>query len=288
MDTSVLAAVASRFASLKAFTVALQGAQAPDVKYAALVADRLGLEHFVHYFDYEELYDSVHAVIKIMGSFDPMEIRNSAAIYIGLKFAKEKGISSIMTGDGGDELFVGYSFLLALEEGRLKSELQKLWSVMSFSSIPLGKSLGIEVKLPYLDQTIKSFAMKLDLGYKVRRENETKWGKWILRKAFEGILPKEIVWREKAPIEQGSGTAMLPSILENEISNEEFEEKKSSYLIRDKVNVRSKEQLFYYEIYKSIFGAPHPIYPEGKLCPYCNSNVDERSAYCRTCGAYPI
>ena len=32
LDTSVLAVVASKFVSLKAFTVALQGAPAPDVK----------------------------------------------------------------------------------------------------------------------------------------------------------------------------------------------------------------------------------------------------------------
>ncbi|TMI36898.1 hypothetical protein E6H25_01535, partial [Candidatus Bathyarchaeota archaeon] len=27
-----------------------------------------------------------------------------------------------------------------------------------------------------------------------------KWGKWIVRKAFENLLPAEITWRVKTPI----------------------------------------------------------------------------------------
>jgi len=84
---------------------------------------------------------------------------------------------------------------------------------MAFSSVPLAKVLGIEVKLPYLDSTFKDFAMKLDSKYKIRKENGRIYGKWILRKAFESILPREILWRVKIPIEYGSGTTILQTSL---------------------------------------------------------------------------
>jgi len=288
LDTSVLAVIASKFVSLKAFTVAFNGVPAPDVKYATLMANNLQLKHSIHYFDEGELYDAIRMVVKVMRSFDPMEIRNSVTIYVGLRVAKEEGLSSIMTGDGCDELFAGYSFLFDLEKEQLNLELQKLWSMMSFSSIPLAKALEIEAKLPYLDPDFKSFAMKLDPRYKVRNEKGRTWGKWILRKAFEGILPEEIVWRAKTPIEQGSGTMTLPSMFNEKISDTEFDEKRSQYLEKDKVMIRDKEQLFYYDVYRSVIGVPYPINTKGKICPYCNSNVAERATYCRTCGAYPI
>ena len=44
LDTSILAAIASKSVSLKAFTVALEGAPAPDVQYATLMTSRLELE----------------------------------------------------------------------------------------------------------------------------------------------------------------------------------------------------------------------------------------------------
>ncbi|UCE15599.1 MAG: hypothetical protein JSV12_06925 [Candidatus Bathyarchaeota archaeon] len=288
LDTSVLAVVASKFISLKAFTVAFQGFPAPDVKYATLMTNRLHLTHFVHYFDEDELHDAVRTVVKTMRSFDPMEVRNSAAILIGLKVAKEQGVNTVMTGDGCDELFAGYSFLFNLEKEKLDLELRKLGAVMSFSSVPLAKTLGIEAKLPYLASDFKAFAMKLDSKYKVQTEKGSVQGKLVIRKAYEDVLPEEIVWRVKVPIEQGSGTTVLPNLFDQKIADAEFKEKKSRYLEKDKVMIRSKEQLFYYEIYRSVVGVPYPTDPYGKLCPQCNSNVARNSTFCRTCGAYPI
>ena len=288
LDTSILATIASKFASLKAFTVALEGAPAPDVQYATLMARRLALEHVVYYFQNDELYDAVRVVVKTMRSFDPMEIRNSMAVYIGLRVAREHGMGTVMTGDGCDELFAGYSFLFDLEKEQLDLELQKLCDVMQFSSIKLARALGIEAKLLYLDPGFKSFAMKIDSSYKVRDKKGMKWGKWIVRKASESILPEEIVWRVKTPIEYGSGTSTLPNLFNEKISDEEFKDKKCKYFDEDKVMIRDKEQLFYYEVYKSAMGVPRSTDLKGKLCPQCNSNVAEGATYCRTCGAYPI
>lgn len=288
LDTSILAALASRYTTLQAFTVAFEGAQAPDIKYARLVANRFNLKHFIKTFSKDELHAAIPTVVRTLKSFDPMEIRNSVTIYIGLKVAKEGGIRTVMTGDGCDELFAGYSFLFDFEKEQLDLELQKLWAGMQFSSVKLAKALGIETKLPYLDPDLKSFAMKLDSRYKIRKEKGMKWGKWILRKAFQEILPEEIVWRVKTPIEQGSGTAMLATLFDEQIADEDFEYKKRKFLEKDLVLIRDKEHLFYYEVYRSVIGAPHPTDLKGKVCPHCNSNVTEKSTYCRTCGAYPI
>lgn len=288
LDTSILAAIASRYAPLKAFTVALEKSPAPDVEYAKMVASHLGLTHYTHIFTRSDLYDAIPAAIKAMKSFDPAEIRNDAAIYIGLKFARDNGVTVSMTGDGCDELFAGYSFLLGLTKERLDGELQKLWGTMKFSSIALAKELNVQVKLPYLDPEFKTYAMKIDSRLKVRCENGVPWGKWVLRKAFEDFLPKKIIWRMKTPIEAGSGTTVLPTMLNSSISNSEFTEKRQKYLDEDKVRIRDKEQLFYYEIYRSTVGVPKQELKEGRSCPFCNSSVPIKASHCRTCGAYPI
>jgi len=288
LDTSVVASIAARRTSSRAFTVAFQEADATDPKYAELVAKHLGLRHNVHRFDREELFDAFTECIKVMRTFDPVEIRNDVAIYIGLKFARENGVKSIMTGDGCDELFAGYSFFLDCDEDRLKLELEKIQCEMKFASIMLAENLGMSAKLPFLDSDVKAFAVRLEPQYLVRFERGRKWGKWLVRKAFEGILPEEIVWREKTPIEHGTGTTVLPSIFNREISQKEFEQEKVRLLKDDRVVVQSKEQLFYYRIYRSVIGLAYIRNIDGRRCPRRNSNISQEASYCRTCGAYPI
>ena len=50
--------------------------------------------------------------------------------------------------------------------------------------------------------------------YKVKEERGRVWGKWILRQAFQDYLPEEIIWREKVPIDSGTGSVRLLELLE--------------------------------------------------------------------------
>ena len=122
----------------------------------------------------------------------------------------------------------------------------------------------------------------------VRDQEGRRQGKWILRKAFEEVLPHEVIWRVKTPIEFGTGTTVFPRIFDASISDGEFDRKVSRYLEEDKVALRDKEQLFYYEIYRSIFGIPGGDESQGRTCPKCRSNLRPEASYCRTCGAFPI
>ncbi len=288
LDTSILATLASKTRKLRAFTVALHGAPSPDVEYARLVAGQLGIKHEVYVFGLEEALNVVSEVVKVLGVFDPMEVRNSIAVYIGLREAS-KHVRSVMTGDGADELFAGYSFLFSLKGEDLKERLESMWRTMSFSARPLGAHLNIEVSQPYLDPEVVRCAAEVPVEFKVRREGGTVWGKWILRKAFEDVLPRRIAWRVKTPIEAGCGTCILPKILDEAISDNEFLAKREHYLKADGVTLRDKEHLFYYEAYRRIFGPPRMAVKDGgKKCPYCKAEVPLSASYCRVCGAYPL
>jgi asparagine synthase (glutamine-hydrolysing) len=288
LDTSILAAVASRRFMFKAITVAFDGAEAPDLTFARLLADHLGLEHSIHRFNWDEALEAIPEVIKVMRTFDPMEVRNDVAIFIALKHAKTNDLTAAVTGDGCDELFAGYSFLFEYDAQRIRMELRKMWKTMRFASAPMARVLGMEAKLPFLDPEVHSFAMKLDPKYLVHDQGGRKQGKWILRKAFEGMLPDEVIWRVKTPIECGTGTTIFPRIVDNAMSDEEFEQKVRKHLEEDRVALTDKEQAFYYEIYRSTFGVPGRDEAYGKTCPKCRSSIDPETSYCRTCGAFPI
>ena len=290
IDTSILATIVSKYVRIRGFTCAFKQANALDLKYAKLMAEQLNIEHYINPFDEGEIFEVLPDVVKVLKSFDPMEVRNSITITIGLKFAKSYGATKLITGDGADELFAGYHMYYRYvgNKEKLSEKLKKMWDIMAFSTVSLGESLGIEVRQPFLDPEVQKFAMNLDPRYNVQEERGEVWGKWILRKAYEDVLPPEVRWRDKNPIEVGSGTTILPRFMAKKIPDSEFEAKKKRILETDNVTIRDKEQLVYYEAYREVLGVPHPVDPDARTCPQCNSNVPENASVCRTCGAYPI
>ena len=94
----------------------------------------------------------------------------------------------------------------------------------------------------------------MNVKEKVQEENGIKWGKYILRKAFEDELGS-LVWRSKMALEHGSEVNKASEFIEDAIDDEEFRtERKSS--VSEHVSIRTKEQLYYYRIYRSFFPPP--------------------------------
>lgn len=258
-----------------------------DLTYCQLASKHLGIKLNIEHVATDKILESIKETIRILGNFNDIEIRNSVVIYLAVQSVKQRGKTGLITGDGADELFAGYNFLLSKSVKDLEREQCRIWDVMHFPSHVIGKSLGVQIESPFLSDEIVQFAKSIDLEYKVREEDKTTYGKWILRKAFENKIPKKIAWRRKEPMQDGSGTCGLERLFDTVVSDEIFEEKRRNVKETDGVVIRTKESMYYYEIYRQIFGAPVKNNDES-ACPYCSYIVAENSKFCRLCGAYPV
>src|SRR5207245_6323331 len=180
--------------------------------YAQLVAKRNHLKLDIISSTIEELISAAEQTIKILKVFIPIEIRNNVVVYLTMKHAKDNGFKSIITGDGADELFAGYNFFQRLSLPDLQGNLERIWKIMHFPSKSIAKYLGLSLQAPFLDEQLTSYANGIPPDLKVREERGRKYGKWILRKTFEELLPEYITWREKAAMQDGSGTSGLTCI----------------------------------------------------------------------------
>ena len=261
---------------------------ATDLTYSQIISKHLNIPLEILYVSTEQILDGIKNTIQILRNFNDIEIRNSVVMYMTLKALHKKNINTVLTGDGADEIFAGYNFLLKKSEVDLKNELKRIRKVMHFSSQEIAKTFGIKIESPFLDNRVVEFADSIPISMKINNKNEKVFGKWILRKAFEEYLPKSIIWREKSPMQDGAGTVGLTNLFESIISDEIFIEKTKKIKVSEGVTIRSKESLHYYEIFRENFEIPKKSDLNRNFCPDCSTNINDNSKFCRMCGKFPI
>ncbi len=213
LDSSIVAAIAAehygrRGEALKTFAVGSEGSA--DLELARLVADRLGTEHHERVFTAEEARDVLPEVVRIIESYDPSLVRSAVPNYFLSEMAVQS-VKVVLTGEGADELFAGYQYHSAIEgHADLQDEIVR--GVETLHGLNLQRCdrvtmvHGLEARVPFLDLDVIALGLSIPAGWKLRGDDRPE--KWLLRRAFEGMVPTEVLWRQKAEFGDGSGAAM--------------------------------------------------------------------------------
>jgi asparagine synthase (glutamine-hydrolysing) len=130
---------------------------------------------------------------------------------------------------------------------------------------------GVEARVPFLDPEFLDVAMNIDPKYKMiskaegRPQQEQRMEKYILRKAFDGWIPDEILWRQKEQFSDGVGYSWIDSIkayAEKEISDSVMANARFRFPKKTPVN---KEAYWFRTIYEEHFKNPScvDLVPDG-------------------------
>lgn len=258
LDSSIIAALArQKLDELHTFAVGLEGSA--DLLAARQVAKHLGTIHHEHVITRGEVRRDLPEILFHLESFDRDLVRSAIPCWYVSRLAGEQ-VKVVLTGEGADELFAGYTYYRGYDDpAALHQELRR--SILSMHNINLQRvdrmtmAHGIEGRVPFLDTAMIDAAMSIPAEVKLREVDGRQVEKWILRKAFEDLLPHEIVWRDKVQFDEGSGLADL-------MADEALKRDAAGRANFDNLNEdRSAEEAYYQKILTQELDEPAKLLP---------------------------
>lgn len=269
LDSSIISAVAKKYASrriesgdrdtawwpqLHSFAVGLKGA--PDLAAARKVAEHIGTVHHEINYTVQEGIDALRDVIYYIETYDVTTVRASTPMYLLARVIKSMGIKMVLSGEGADEIFGGYLYFHKAPNAREFHEetVRKLSKLHLYDCLRANKALsawGVEGRVPFLDKEFMDVAMRLNPADKMARDGRIE--KWILRKAFEDMLPESVAWRQKEQFSDGVGYSWidtLKKITSEAVSDREMEHAAERFPINPP---RNKEEYYYRTIFEEHF-----------------------------------
>jgi asparagine synthase (glutamine-hydrolysing) len=215
------------------------------------MADHIKSEHHSLEFTFQDLIEVLPDVIYHLESFDALLVRSSLTHYLAARAASDY-VDQVFSGEGADELFAGYDYLASIPLPSLQAELDRL--VASLHNTALQRvdrcagAFGLTAHIPFLDPGVVQLAQQIPVEWKRRADV----GKWIVREAATNVLPEAILRRPKAKFWEGAGVGqLLAEHAEKHISDGDF---KGERLLPNGWMLNSKEELFYYRIFKERLG----------------------------------
>ncbi len=269
LDSSITSAIAKKYSQkriesddkseawypqLHSFSVGLEGS--PDLAAAQKVADHIGTIHHEIKFTIQEGLDAIKDVIYNIETYDITTIRSSTPMYLMARVIKSMGVKMVLSGEGADEIFGGYLYFHKAPNAQEFHEetVRKLDKLHMYDCLRANKSLmawGIEGRVPFLDKEFIDAAMRINP--KDKMINGERMEKWVIRKAFEDMLPESVAWRQKEQFSDGVGydwIDTLKEVVDKEVTDEQLANAKFRFPIQTPQN---KEEFYYRSIFEGHF-----------------------------------
>ena len=213
LDSGLVTAIARRYAAnISLYTAGTlrpkDGTTDPGWSYDARMARdvasdlNLGWNHIT--IEEEGLEDTIEEMMRITGTTDLLTLSFELPLFYVCANCKE---SYVMTGQGADEIFAGYSKYIGLEEEPLRimmaNDIRKLRETTLLHERKVADHFGKTMIRPFLDERL--MAAVESMGTKALLSAETTARKAILRSVAADMGYHTIAAKEKKAAQYGSG-----------------------------------------------------------------------------------
>jgi len=208
VDSSLIASICKKLkCNFTCYTVGIEGSD--DVMWAQKVANEYKFNFKYKIIELDELEVILKNVVKLLSDADIVKVSVGSVLYSAGKLALFHGDNILFGGLGSEEVFAGYKrHEEALQKNNFEAlhkecwnGLKNMWKRDLTRDFTIAKSLGLDLRTPFLDKDLIKVAMNIHPMLKLDKSNK----KIILREAAEFIgLKREFAWRKKQAAQYGS------------------------------------------------------------------------------------
>lgn len=261
LDSTLTTAIVARNlegSKVNTYSIGLKGSI--DLKYAKIAAEYLGTNHKTIEVSEEDFLGYIRNTIYQIESWDVTTVRASVGNYLVSLYIKDHSEDVVIfCGDVSDEIFGSYRGFMNAESSEefLRENIRMITDIRYFDVLRSDKSIsgaGLEARVPFADKKFVNYVMSIHPKHKLF--SDEKMEKYILRKSFEGYLPKELLWRRKEAFSDGvssyqrSWFDIIKEYVDKKYSDEEYERLRETYKYNKPYD---KESLFYREIFEEYY-----------------------------------
>ena len=196
VDSSLIAALADR----PCLAIGISGSH--DLNRAEEVAAAIGCDLIRVEIDPSRVEPVLRQILSLLPSINPVDASIATTAFFLCEAAADQGYDRIISGQGADELFCGYTRYL--ESSDLKADrttdIADLPRQLARDQAVAGL-FDIWISLPYLDTRVVRAADQIPVGEMI----QSGVRKFPLRRIASAYLPEDIAWYEKKAMQYGSG-----------------------------------------------------------------------------------
>ena len=286
LDSSIVAALIvenmKNPKDLYTFSIGMEGST--DLHNARIVADYLGTTHHEILVTEDDMLNALPEALKSMETFDTTTVRAGTGMWLLSKWIyNNTNVRVIFSGEGSDELSGSYLYFRnapSLEEYhkeciRLCDDLHR-YDVLRADKATAAH--GLEVRVPFLDREFTNIYLRVDSSLRSPR-GDKKIEKYLLRKAFEYILPPTIVWRVKEAFSDGVSSQKKSwfQIIQDHVRETIEEEELNGYESLEYLPTSIPESQWYRHMFQTYYPGRDKIIPYYWL-PKWSGDVKDPSA----------
>ncbi len=184
-----------------------------DIANARSIAEKLNLKLKVCELRQDEVEQLIPEIIEVIEDSNAGQVEVALPVYGAVRLAHKDGIKVMLTGQGADELFGGYSWYpkLAAKEGYGKLRDHMVQDLLMLHKETLERedkitmAHSIELREPFLDPGVIRIALGTDLRLNVNGGGD-RFGKRVHREAAHLLgIPRDLAYRVKEAAQHGSG-----------------------------------------------------------------------------------
>lgn len=188
-----------------------------DLYYAKIASKELGVRLHEVNVNKEDIQNNLKESIWASETHKWTQVSPAVAQLFLSWEIRDKGYKVVFGGEGADEIFASYGDVkrfcwpdpLAWHQKRVNliNNLHKNNLIRTNKAMMYGGK--VELRTPFLNKEVIDFGLRIPTRYRDEADGKGNIMKYVLRKAFEGEISDELLWRPKKTFQQGCHTDYL-------------------------------------------------------------------------------